>query len=181
LKNDTLSRRYAKALYELGIEEHLEQKFLTDLHIIVGLTKESLDFKTIMESPLYDIILKKKIIESLLQGLNISKYINNFINILIEKDRFNQLNDILQSYHDIINEISGKAKAYVKSAVELTQIQQQKITEAFSKITNKKVEIDASVDHSLIGGLIVDIEGMVYDGSIKTQIIKFKQNLKGEI
>jgi F0F1-type ATP synthase delta subunit len=46
---------------------------------------------------------------------------------------------------------------------------------------DRKVDVDIAVDSSLIGGLVVDIEGMMYDGSIRTQLTKIKQSLKGEI
>jgi F-type H+-transporting ATPase subunit delta len=43
------------------------------------------------------------------------------------------------------------------------------------------VDIDVTIDPTLIGGLIAEVEGMVYDGSVKTQIVRLKQSLKGEI
>lgn len=181
MKSDVLARRYAKALYDLGIEENVGQKFLADLHAVVGLIKESEELKSIMESPLYDIGLKKKILGTLLQNTDISKYIESFINILLEKDRFHQLSDVLESYHDIINEVGGKATANVISAVELTEAQQKRISEVFSKLSKKEIHIETTIDPSIIGGLIVDVEGMVYDGSIKHNLIKFKESLKGEM
>jgi F-type H+-transporting ATPase subunit delta len=135
----------------------------------------------IIESPLYELTLKKRIFKAVIANAGISKYIVNFLNILLEKDRISELSSILQSYYDIISEVSGKAKASVVSAVELSQAQQLEISKAFSNITKKQVEIDMSIDPSLIGGLIVEVEGMVYDGSIKSQLIKFKEILKGEM
>ena len=181
MKSDVLARRYAKALYDLGIEENVGQKFLADLHTVVGLMIESEELKSIMESPIYDINLKKIILGTLLNKANISKYIENFLYILLEKDRFQQLPDVLESYHDIINEVAGKATANVISAVELTEVQQKRISEVFSRLSNKQINIETTIDPSIIGGLVVDVEGMVYDGSIKSNLIKFKESLKGEM
>lgn len=181
MKNDVLARRYAKAIYELGNEESKGEIFLNDLNKIVSLINENEEFKSIMESPLYDLTLKKRILKAVVSNAGVSGYIVNFLNILIEKDRFYELSTILQSYYDIISEASGKAKANVISAVELSQTQQLEISRVFSKITKKQVEIGMTVDASLIGGLVVEIEGMVYDGSIKSQLIKFKEILKGEM
>ena len=49
------------------------------------------------------------------------------------------------------------------------------------KIVKKEVDLDVSIDPTLIGGLIAEVEGMIYDGSVKTQIMRLKQSLKGEI
>jgi F-type H+-transporting ATPase subunit delta len=181
LKSDVIARRYAKALYDLGIEENLGQKFLADLNTVVGLMTESDEFKSIMESPLYDIILKKKILGNLIVHSDISKYIENFLYILLEKDRFQQLPDVLDSYYGIINEVAGKATANVISAVELNEAQQRRISDVFSRLSNKQINIETTIDHSIIGGLVVDVEGMVYDGSIKSGLFKFKESLKGEM
>lgn len=181
MKNDVLARRYAKAIYELGKEENLEHVFLGDLKTIVDLINENEELKLLIESPLYELTLKKRILKAVIADSGISQYIVNFLNILLEKDRINELSSILQSYYDIISEVSGKAKASIVSAVELSQSQQQQISKTFSNITKKQVDIDMSIDPSLIGGLIVEVEGMVYDGSIKSQLIKFKEILKGEM
>jgi F-type H+-transporting ATPase subunit delta len=48
-------------------------------------------------------------------------------------------------------------------------------------VVKKEVDVDVVVEPSLIGGVIAEVEGMIYDGSVKTQITKLKQSLKGEI
>lgn len=181
MKSDVLARRYARALYDLGKEENVGQKFLDDLNYVVGLMNVSDELKSIMESPLYDVNLKKKMLGKLLVNTDTSIYIENFLNILLEKDRFYQIFDILDSYYDILNEIAGKVTARVISAVELTEAQQKKISDVFSKISKKNINIETEIDPSIVGGLIVDVEGLVYDGSIKSNLIKFKESLKGEM
>jgi len=181
VKNDVMARRYARALYELGREEGLEKQFQADLENVVALAEESEEFKAIMVSPLYDITLKKRILSGMVPKLDLSQYAVNFLNILLDKDRFSFLPDIRKAYQDILDAASGKVKAQVVSAVELDAAQQQKIAAVFSKVMNKSVDLEMAVDPSLIGGLVVEVEGMVYDGSIKTQLSKIKQSLKGEM
>ena len=181
MKNDVMARRYARALYELGREEGLEKQFQVDMENVVALAEESEEFKAIMVSPLYDITLKKKILSGMAPKLELSPYAINFLNILLDKDRFSFLSDIRKAYQDILDVASGKVKAQVVSAIELDAAQQQKVAAVFSKVMNKNVDVEIAVDPSLIGGLVVEVEGMVYDGSIKTQLSKIKQSLKGEM
>lgn len=105
----------------------------------------------------------------------------NFLNILLEKDRFVYLESILDAYRVILDEASGRVRATVTSAMELDKIQIERISEALKKVVKKDVDLDLSIDPSLIGGLIAEVEGMVYDGSVRTQIARLKQSLKGEI
>jgi F-type H+-transporting ATPase subunit delta len=69
----------------------------------------------------------------------------------------------------------------VVSAMDLDQAQVERISGVFKQVVKKEVDLDVSVDPSLIGGLIAEVEGMVYDGSVKTQIARLKQSLKGEM
>jgi len=94
LKSDVVARRYAKALYELGQEEGLEEKFLEDMQNLALIVDESSEFRSIMESPLYDITLKKRILKDVVSKIGISDYAVNFLNILLDKDRFVFLRDI---------------------------------------------------------------------------------------
>jgi len=181
LKGDVIAKRYAKALYELGQEESLEQKFLDELTMVVSVIQESSEFKSIMESPLYDITLKKKILQSIASELSLSTYMANLLNIMLDKDRFEYVDQLLDTYKEILNEIAGRVRANVISAIELDEVQQNKIAEVLSKLMQKEVAVEVSVDQSLIGGIVAEVQGLVYDGSIKTQFSKVKQSLKGEI
>jgi F-type H+-transporting ATPase subunit delta len=181
LKDDVVAKRYARALYDLGREEGMQDTFLGDMETIVASLASSDEFRGIMESPLYDITLKKRILGQIITEAKLSKYMENFLNILLEKDRFVYLESILDAYRVILDEASGRVRATVTSAMELDKIQIERISEALKKVVKKDVDLDLSIDPSLIGGLIAEVEGMVYDGSVRTQIARLKQSLKGEI
>lgn len=176
-----MARRYARALYELGREEGLDGQFLADLRHMGELIGASTEFKAIMVSPLYDITLKKRILSGIVPTLGFAPYTVNFLHILLDKDRFSIVEDIFKAYQDIVDASSGKVKAQVVSAVALDGTQQQKIAAVFSQLMHKTVDLDIAIDPSLIGGLVVEVEGTVYDGSIKTQLSNIKQSLKGEM
>jgi F-type H+-transporting ATPase subunit delta len=181
LKDDVVAKRYAKALYDLGREEGLQDKFLGDMEALVSVLDSSEEFRALMESPLYDITLKKRILGQVITQAKLTKYTENFFNILLEKDRFEYLASILDAYRQILDEASGRVRAAVTSAMELDKEEIERISGALKKVVKKDVDLDVSVDPSLIGGLIAEVEGMVYDGSVKTQISRLKQSLKGEI
>jgi len=181
LKSDVIARRYARALYDLGREEGKEKQFLEELQIIILLMGESEELKSILESPLYDVVLKKRILKEVASKASLSPYTQNFLNILLDKDRFFVLAEILDAYKLILDEISGRVRARVVCASSLDDAQLQKVAQTLSKVFKKEVDMDVCIEPSLIGGMIAEVEGMIYDGSVKTQISKLKQSLKGEI
>jgi F-type H+-transporting ATPase subunit delta len=80
-----------------------------------------------------------------------------------------------------LDEASGRVRATVTCAMELDKDQLERLSGTLKKIVKKEVDLDVSIDPTLIGGLIAEVEGMIYDGSVKTQIMRLKQSLKGEI
>lgn len=181
MKSDVIAKRYAKALYDLGKEEGKEKLFLDELKSVTRVMGESADLKSILESPLYDIILKKKILKEVASKMALSAYAVNFMNILLDKDRFFVLNEILDAYNQILDEVSGRVKARIVCASSLDENQLKLVAQTLSRVVKKEVDVDVQVEPSLIGGMIAEVEGMIYDGSVKTQISKLKQSLKGEI
>jgi F-type H+-transporting ATPase subunit delta len=181
LKDDVVAKRYARALYDLGREEGLDEKFLKDMEAVVSILEVSDEFRSIMESPLYDIILKKRVLKDVISKITLTNFMENFLNILLDKDRFVYLESILDSYREILNEASGRVRATVTSASQLEKDQVERIAGTLSAVVKKEVDLDVTIDPSLIGGLIAEVEGMVYDGSVKTQISRLKQSLKGEM
>jgi F-type H+-transporting ATPase subunit delta len=181
VKSDVIAKRYARALYDLGKEEGKEKAFLEELQGIVGVISENEELKSLLESPLYDIVLKKRILKEVSSKVSISLYAVNFLNILLDKDRFFVLSEIVDAYDKILDEVSGRVRAKVVCATAIDDAQLQKVCQTLSKVFKKEVDVDVSVEPSLIGGMIAEVEGMIYDGSIKTQISKLKQSLKGEM
>ncbi len=162
MKGNIVARRYARALFELGEESKKEQQFLKDLE----------------ESPLYELALKRRILDSIVARVGLSDYTARFIGILLEKDRFRNLADILDSYKEFMDEKSGKVRVQLLTATAINDDMKNKVSKALSTVVGKEVEIEMAVDKSLIGGVIAEVEGTVYDGSIKTQLERIKQSLK---
>lgn len=181
MKSDIIARRYARALYDLGREEGKEKQFHEELQSITQLMEGSEELRSILESPLYDVVLKKRILKEVASQISMSLYAQNFLNILLDKDRFFVLSEILDAYRLILDEISGRVRARVVCASCLDDAQLQKVAQTLSRVFKKEVDMDVQIEPSLIGGMITEVEGMIYDGSVRTQISKLKQSLKGEI
>jgi len=178
LKGDLVAKRYAKALFEVGEEVANEKQFFKELETVTEIVASSNELKSILESPLYDLLLKRRILDNIANKAGLSEYMLRFLDILLEKDRFKYLDDILDSYHTLLDEKAGKVRVQLLTAMDIDGEMVNKIAQALSRIIGKEVVVEVEKDRSLIGGVIAEVEGIVYDGSIKTQLEKIKQSLK---
>ena len=103
----------------------------------------------------------------------------NFVNVLIDRKRIDQLAGIETAFRGKVDEIRGITRGEVTSAEPLAKDELERVTDALSKISGKQVLVTTKVDPSLIGGLVARVGDMVFDGTIRTQLNQLKESLKG--
>jgi F-type H+-transporting ATPase subunit delta len=177
--SSTLSRRYAKALVEIGQERNALEKYGQDLTNLAELMEASKDFREVLISPVFTKEDKKRIGGEVLKKADTDPMVINFVNLLIDRKRIDQLPGIEKAFREKVDEIRGITRGQVTSAEVLDQSEVARVTEALSKISGKQVLVTTSVDPGLIGGLFAKVGDMVFDGTIRTQLNQLKESLKG--
>ncbi len=81
----------------------------------------------------------------------------------------------------VLDKVLGRVRAQIRSAAALSEEEAQTITAAFSRLTKKTVEASFAVDTELLGGIIVEVEGRVYDASLKTQLARLESQLAPQL
>jgi F-type H+-transporting ATPase subunit delta len=122
---------------------------------------------------------KKRIAGQILQKMGTDPMVINFVNVLIDRKRIDQLAGIETAFREKMDEIRGISRGEVVSAEPLNENELGRITDALSDITRKQVLVTSKVDPFLIGGLVARVGDMVFDGSIRTQLNQLKESLKG--
>jgi F-type H+-transporting ATPase subunit delta len=105
--------------------------------------------------------------------------VKNFVNVLVDRERIDQLNGIEAAFRSRVDEIRGITRGEVISAQALEESDLTLVTEALSKMSGKKVLVTTKIDPFLIGGLVARVGDMVFDGTIRTQLNQLKESLKG--
>lgn len=177
--NTTLARRYAKALVEIGQERDALDKYGQDLAALCELVETSRDFREVLINPVFPKEDKKKIASQILSKLDTDSMVVNFVNLLIDRKRIDQLAGIDKAFREEVDNIRGITRGEVVSAEPLREDQLGRVTEALSMISNKKVLVTTKVEPSLIGGLTARVGDKVFDGTIRTQLSQLKESLKG--
>lgn len=178
MKQIILARRYAKALFAVGKEDGKFEAYSEALQGVAQLYADT-DLADSLTNPLYPMDVREKVMEGVVASIGVDKVMANFLNLLVEKKRADVLPDIADEYQIMVDEEKNVSHGTVVSAVELSSELQAKVQATLEKITGKKVELTASVDPSIIGGIIAKVGDLELNGSIKTQLASLKDSIKG--
>jgi F-type H+-transporting ATPase subunit delta len=170
VKNLAIARRYAKALLAIGKEDNQAEAYKDELAEFVVTLEEESGLKQALTNPLYPAEGRKKVLQGVLGKMYLSNVMNSFLYLVFDKDRISSLKDISELYEKLTDELTNIARAVVSSAVELSSEAEEKIREALSKMTGKKVILDVQTNPALIGGIVTRMGDLVFDGSISTQL-----------
>lgn len=174
-----IGRRYATALFKIGIENDKVEEYGNELKTFRDFLETDKDLRIYLTTPLFKKTAQSQLLETILEKLNPSEAVRRFLILLFEKRRLLYLIDICDCYDSLIDEYKGICRAEVFSAFPLTGEILEKVKTRLKEITGKKETIlKIKEDPQLIGGIVTKIGNTIYDGSVRTQLNIFKQNLK---
>jgi F-type H+-transporting ATPase subunit delta len=178
VKNLSIARRYAKALLLIGKEDGQAETYREELDGVSQLIAGDPDLGRAINNPLYSAADRGKVLEAVIQKLNLSKVMQSFLLLLFEKGRFGFLESVNDFYQKLADDLKGIARASLVSATELGDDTVDKIRAALSKRTGKDIILEVQQNPELIGGIVTKIGDLVLDGSIKTQLVNMRESLK---
>jgi F-type H+-transporting ATPase subunit delta len=97
--------------------------------------------------------------------------------VLIRNRRINDLSDIVAGLATMIRDATGTVAAEVRTASELSSKEEGELRTMLERKVGAKVDIDVTVDQSLIGGFVAKIGSEVFDASVSGKIEKFRESL----
>jgi len=176
--NNTIARRYAKALVQLGSEGGLVDRFREELSAIDKMFAGNPELRSAFGDPALTLDQKKAIMKELVAKSACSELVGNFLMLLVDKNRTAFLGQIVQTYEKLADEFSGVIRPVIRSAFPLDEGQVSSIQIALEKKTGKKVVPQVMVDASLLGGVVTQIGDIAYDSSVKTQLKRIQDILQ---
>jgi F-type H+-transporting ATPase subunit delta len=177
-----VSNRYAKAFVDVIFNAKLDpQKIVSLLQQIVGTYESSEDLRKIWGSPAVPAEQKRALLDQIVSQMgDVPRPMRNFIAVLIDQSRINILPDIAKQFETELNTQLGRVEAEVTSSRQLSESERQAVVAQVAKITGRKVSAKYSIDAALLGGAVVRVGSTVYDGSVRGQLQKIKQELVSE-
>ncbi len=173
----SVARRYARALLQIGIETGRLRGLVAEIERVAAAVDESPELREALKSPAVLKSQRKKIIDALALRLTVSKLTRNACLLLVDRGRAASLPAICRELKVMVDEHEGVVRAEVASARPLDKAYVDRLTGALGKVTGKKVQLTTKLDQELIGGVVTRVGGVVYDGSIRTQLLRVREQI----
>lgn len=173
-----ISKEYASALFMLACEKEEQKNYKNALKTVKDLFSENSEYVEFLKS--LSIPLGEKI-SAVRRALSdaIPEDVLSFVLLLCEKGRISCFFEVVEEYENLYDELQKTSKAKVTSAAALTDEEKKKLEKKLSSISKKDVFAEYEVDESLIGGIVVEIDGKVLDGSVKRRLRDIKDVIIG--
>jgi F-type H+-transporting ATPase subunit delta len=169
---------YARALYEAAKDnressENLDliEKQITGFISVLGTSKE---LRAALLAPITTTREKISIVEDLSKRLGITSFLQQFLVLLARKERLPLLAKICDSFAEVRLKAEGGVSGQLVAAEPMSESDISTLVKAFSQKLGKKVAFRVSTDPLLLAGMKVTVNGVTYDGTLRSQLQKLR-------
>lgn len=173
-----IAGRYAQAVFDLAREEGMLPAVEADLGALEAALAESGDLRRLIASPVYSRDEQGAAIGAVAQAMGLSPVMRNVLGLMAQKRRLFVLPQLIETLRARIGQSRGEVAAEVVSAQPLSPDQQERLAQTLSASAGQAVRLRASVDPSLIGGLVVRLGSRMIDTSIRAQLGRMQNMMK---
>jgi F-type H+-transporting ATPase subunit delta len=173
-----VASRYAKALVDVVLEQKIDPATaLQQVHDMVSTIKQSSELRTVWETPGIDSSRKRALLDAIAKQAGLLKPIRNFFAVLIDHGRIPMVAQIARDVEAELNSRLGYVEADVTSSRALTDEEKSKLEGQVQRMTGKQVRAKYGTNPELLGGAVVRVGSTIYDGSVRGQLQKLREQL----
>lgn len=170
---------YAQALMSLAQSQNLVDRFGEDVSFLLELLKSSDELSQLLQNPLIKADVKKGVLRQIASE-QLHPLMLNFAMLLVDRGRVLFLADICKYYQSLLRQLRRAVLAEVVSATELSDAQKDAVSQRVKEITGaQSVEMETSIDPSIIGGVIIRVGSQIVDASLRGQLRRVGIRLMG--
>ena len=168
---------YGEALFELAVEEGREEELMNEVILLRELLSENPDFGKLMNHPKVLKEDKLEVLEAVFKG-RVSEELVGFLHLIVSKDRYGEIDSILDYFIDEVKQVKGIGVAYVATALDLSEAKKKEVEQKLLSTTSfTRMEMHYQVDESLIGGMVIRIGDRVVDSRIRSKLSGLEREL----
>lgn len=173
-----VSTEYGKALYELSEESGAEEKYLSEVRDIDGIFASCPEYLRLLGAPNIPVQERTGMLDGSFGG-RCEEYILSFMKLMVERGYAHHIRECFAEFEDIYLSRHGIVRARVQSAVALNEKQVNALHAKLEDYSKKKVEMSVTVVPSLIGGIRVELDGKLLEGSVRSRLDKLRSDILG--
>jgi F-type H+-transporting ATPase subunit delta len=173
-----VARRYAKALFGLARDARVLDVVAAEL---VNLRSAFGDpaIARVLGSPMMTVARLSALTHQITTQLRLSELTGKFLGVLAENRRLDELPGVCDSFEALHDRALNRIRVTIRSAAVLPTERLKELVATFERLTGKTVLATTSTDATLLGGVVVEAEGKVYDGSVRTQLDHLAREITG--
>ncbi len=180
MKQIRLANRYAKALFELALEQQNLEAVAKDMQLVNDVIAENRDLALLLKSPVIKAHKKTAVFKSLFEK-NIDNLSLQFLSLIAKNGREEIIPQVAEALLSIYNDYRGITEAWLTSAGDLEKDAKTAILNMLKRLSGKEVQLHEYVNADLLGGFVVKLGDYQYDASTKTLIKRLKDNIKNNL
>jgi F-type H+-transporting ATPase subunit delta len=176
----TVAQHYADALAEVAISQKSAEKVTRELRDFLALLRESAQLGLLLGSPAVSRANKHAVAQALVERMEASRTLRNFLFVVIDQRRVRLLPEIQQAFEAQLDALEGVSRASVTSARNLREGEKRQLRAALERLSGRRVEAHYELDPALIAGAVVRVGSTVYDGSVRTRLERLRVRLESQ-
>lgn len=181
LQNSNLiAARYAGALVDLAEEQKALKKVEKDIADLRASLEKSPEFQSVVSSPLLGKEQQFAFVDAVVKKAKVTDLTANFLRVLVQNGRLSFLAAALTAFENEMAKRRGEVLVNVKTAQDLSAKQLKSLQATLKKHTGADVAVDASVDPSILGGMVVTIGSHMIDDSVARKLERLKQSMSAQ-
>jgi F-type H+-transporting ATPase subunit delta len=177
MRSSAAARRYSKALFALAQETGDVDAVRSELAKLSGVLTGNQELRDAIFRPLHPGAERRAVLTAVCDQLGASRIVRNFCAFLVDQRRAIDFEGICAAYGELADQMAGRVRAQVVSASALRDDQRERLRGALAARTGQQVDLEESVDPALLGGAVASVGGLVFDGSLRTQLERLRTSL----
>lgn len=177
--DQSLAGRYATAVFELAQEQNAVDSLERDLLALKAMIDESSDLSRLVKAPVFSAEEQAGGMRAVLSAMQASPLATKLVLMVAEKRRLFVLTDIIKSFERLVANLRGEVSAQVTSARPLSDAQTEELKSILRSKLGREARLEAKVDPSLLGGLVVKVGSRMIDSSLRTKLDGLRVAMRG--
>ncbi len=174
----SLARRYAKAIVEFVHEKGGDlTQLLDELETLENLVIQNPKVGRFLTQPIVPLKDRLELARTIAEKGGFSKEVGNLLCIMVEKGRFGSYGEVVEEARSLVDEIMSQVRGEIKTPQPLSEEELKLLEDGFASVIGKRVVLDVVEDPSLIGGVMAVVGGVVFDGTLKSNLNKVREKL----
>jgi F-type H+-transporting ATPase subunit delta len=177
MKGSRVARRYARALLDLA-DKGNEEKWGVELERLAAMV-ESPELLERLASPELSEQTRQEAMAKIAERLDLSFPLRSFAVVVARHGRIRELDAIAESYRELLDQAMGRERATLTFAIQPSDDEVARVVGGLETIAKLKIIPTVKVDAALLGGVMAEMGGKIYDGSLATRLSEAKRRLAG--